>query len=77
MENKRVSVAIDKFNYQLIHKAALCGAVMFTREHFEKINWFSKGGVQKLRNVQRGEGGRRFFYISLRIFEVEGGYFMK
>ena len=32
------------------------------------------GAVQKLHNVQRGGGGRRFCYISLRIFEAEGVY---
>ena len=31
------------------------------------------GAVQRLRNGQRGGGGRRFCYISLRIFLGEGG----
>ena len=35
--------------------------------------YFAEGAIQKLCNGQRGGGGRRFCYISLCIFEGEGG----
>ena len=36
-----LTVAIDKYKYKLYYNTLFGGAVMFTRDHFEKINGFS------------------------------------